>query len=69
MVRDPFAEREVDPLGMVDEEPQRVVPRFLEGDDVDARIQPGQLLLKVLLGGVGDAWTVGVEALSCGVRA
>ena len=49
MLGDPFAERQVDAVGVVDEEAQRVVPRLLEGDQVDLRIELGQLLLDVLL--------------------
>ncbi|TMK56818.1 MAG: hypothetical protein E6G51_08545 [Actinobacteria bacterium] len=62
VLADSFAKCEVDAPRMVDEEPQSVAPRFLEGDEVDIGIELGQLVLKVLLGGVVHAWFVGVEA-------
>ena len=34
---DPFAEREIDPVGVVDEEAQRLAARLLDGDQVDLR--------------------------------
>jgi hypothetical protein len=56
VVRDSFAKCEVDSIGVVDEEAQRVAPRFLEGDQLDVAVQLGQLLLNFLLGGLGHAW-------------
>ena len=35
MLGDPFAERQVDPVGVIDEEAQRFVPGLLEGDEVE----------------------------------
>ena len=49
VVGDPFAERQADPVGMVDEEAQRLAARLLDGDQVEVRVELGQLLLNVLL--------------------
>ena len=49
MLGDPFAEREVDPVGVVDEEPQRFLAGLLHGDQVEVRVELGQLLLDVVL--------------------
>ena len=55
MLGDPFAERQVDPAGVVDEEAQRLGAGLLDGDQVELGIELGQLLLDVLLE-VGHAW-------------
>ena len=52
MLGDPFAERQVDPVGVVDEEAQRFGARLLDGDQVELRVELGELLLDVLLGGL-----------------
>jgi len=49
MLGDPFAEREVDATGVVDEEPQRFLARLLERDQVELCIELAKLLLDVLL--------------------
>ena len=55
MLGDPFAERQIDAAGVVDEEAQRLVARALQGDQVELGIELGELLLNVLLE-VGHAW-------------
>ena len=49
MVGDPFAERQVDATGMVDEEAQRFFARLLERDQIELGIELTELLLNVLL--------------------
>ena len=51
VLRHPFAERQIDPLGVVDEEPQRFVAGLLDGDEIELGVELGQLLLDVVLGG------------------
>ena len=55
MLGDPFAERQVDPAGVVDEDAQRLVAGLLDGDQVELGVELGELLLDVLLE-VGHAW-------------
>lgn len=45
----PFAEGEVDALGMVDEQAQRLASRLLEGNQVKARVDLPELALDVIL--------------------
>ena len=49
MVGDPFAEREVNATGVVDEEAQRFLARLLERDQIELGIELTKLLLNVLL--------------------
>jgi len=49
MVGDPFAESQVDPLGMVDEEAQGFLARLLERDQIELGVELVELLLDVLL--------------------
>ena len=58
MLGDPLAERQVDAVGVVDEDAQGLGPGALQRDQVELRVELGELLLDVLLGG-----------LSCLVRA
>src|SRR6185437_11208165 len=60
MMGDLFAEFQVDPPGVVDEEPQRLVARLLDGEQVDFRVELGKLALNVLLkvSHVADQWGV-----------
>jgi hypothetical protein len=46
---DPFAKRQVDAGGMVDEEAQRFLARLLERDQIELGIELTELLLNVLL--------------------
>jgi len=46
---DPFAERQVNTTGMVDEEAQRFFARLLERDQIELGIELKELLLNVLL--------------------
>jgi hypothetical protein len=46
---DPFAKREVDPTGVVDEEAQRFLARLLKRDQIKLGIELTELLLNVLL--------------------
>ncbi len=50
MVGDPFAQRQIEPVGVVDEEAQRLGARLLEGDQVEVRVELGQLALRALRG-------------------
>ena len=49
MPRHPLAEGQVDPLRMVDEEPQRFLARLLERDQIELGVELPELLLDVLL--------------------
>ena len=51
----PFAERQIDAAGVVDEEAQGLVPRLLEGNQVKLGIELGELLLNAVLE-VCHAW-------------
>jgi hypothetical protein len=46
---DLFTAGQIDSLGVVDEDPQRLAAGALHGDDVEFRIEVGKLLLDVLL--------------------
>ena len=46
---DPFAERQIDPVGVVDEEAQRFGSGALDGDQIELRIELTELLLDVVL--------------------
>ena len=52
MLGDPFAERQVDARRVVDEDAQSLFARLLERDQVERRIELGELLLNVVLGGL-----------------
>jgi len=47
MVGDPLAERQVDSIGVVDEEAQRFVAGLLDGEQIDVRVELGKLALEV----------------------
>ena len=47
MMGDPFTERQIDPVGVVDEEAQHLVARLLDGDQVDFRVKLEKLALDV----------------------
>ena len=38
-----FTERQVDSIGVVDEQPQHVATRLLDGNEVDIRVKLGKL--------------------------
>ena len=52
MLGDPFAERQVDPARMVDEDAQHFLAGLLDSDDVEVRVELGKLLSGCPLGGL-----------------
>jgi len=55
MPGNPFAERQIDTLGVVDEKAQRFGSRLLDGNQVKLGIELGELLLDVVFE-VWHAW-------------